>query len=196
MGKPCGKARTPAESALPCVFFLPQVLRSQPEHIVHTVAARRAVRGLPKDDAQIGHAMAARCATVDLKRPKGADEAGIENRLAPLRKQHFGNKHSARQKADECPAHGIRMTTQRSPLPVSPADDGVEILVPKEGEFSELLQPSLYQPAEQCEISSRRRITNLPVNVQVEHTHAGQLRSIEPLVEVARQPLQVGALLP
>src|SRR5262249_12065097 len=145
---------------------------------------------------EIGHAVSSGCAAVDLKRPEGAGEAGIDHRLAALREQHFGDKLSPRQKAGEGPTYGLRMTTQRRSPALSPAADRGEILIPEESEFPERLQPSLYQSAEQREISSRRRIANLSVNVQVQHTHAGQLGCVESLVEVARHPLQVGPLLP
>src|SRR5206468_10199650 len=92
-------------------------------------------------DPQIGHPVPASGTAIDLEGAEHAHESGIDLRFAPFREQHGRSQLAAGQAAAEGFADHVRMAAQGlATVPPAP-DHGVEVLIPKQGEFAERLQP-------------------------------------------------------
>ncbi len=79
---------------------------------------------------------------------------------------------------------------------VPPPHHGIEILIPEESEFAEPLQASANQCADELEVAPRVGIPHLAVLVEVEDADVGELRRIQPFVEIGRDPFQIRSLTP
>src|SRR4051794_33152724 len=79
---------------------------------------------------------------------------------------------------------------------LTPAHHGVQVLIPEQGELTEGVQPALDQSPDEREINRRAAVRDFAILVQGEDADLGQLGCLEPFVEVAGNPLQIGPALP
>jgi hypothetical protein len=68
--------------------------------------------GLAQDYSQIGHAVAADGASINLEGAEDADKTGIDLRLAAFGEQHLGGQLAPWQAALEGFAHHVRVAAQ------------------------------------------------------------------------------------
>src|SRR5438445_13259823 len=107
-------------------------------------------------------------ASVDLESPQRADEAGIDLLFTAVRQKHFRREFASRQAALERSTHSVRMTAKGFTPFFLPAKYGIQVLVPEQGEFAELLQAALDQPSDEREVNHRIGIADLAVFVEVQ----------------------------
>src|SRR5262245_19268756 len=109
--------------------------------------SRRSVTS-PQDEPQIGHAVPANGAAINLKRSEDTDESGIDLVLAPFREQRLRGQLAPWQTAPEGLAHHVRVAAQRLAATLTAAHHRDQILVPEQCELTERVQPALDQSAD------------------------------------------------
>lgn len=88
------------------------------------------------------------------------------------------------------------MTAKSLAAIVAATNNGIQILIPEEGELAKGVEATLNQSANERKIGLSTAVPDFAIFIEIQDSDASQLRGVESFVQIACHSFQVGPLLP